>query len=144
MYRDIVVCFLTPGCPFPRRVSVEFFPASQSQRTITPTTPTVVETVTWAAARVSAFIARSLERPCSPVCLSASVLPSDHPDLSAFDSLVGRLMFEARGRRRPRISDQEYWHITRSNFCLAINSNPVATLEVSNSLFCDSRNRVAK
>ena len=83
-------------------------------RIITPAVPKVIELASQAADRFYSFIQLSLEQPPSHLCLPSSVHDSTHPDLSAFDNLVGPLLFEARQRCGTRIPKNEYFRIARA------------------------------
>jgi hypothetical protein len=112
-------------------VSVESFAASQPesswddffayaeeifvhyQNIITSAIPVAIEIASWAAARFSDSL-EFFEQSSSPVCLGISGSLPNHPALSAFDNLVGPLVFEARRRHGPRIPKHEYMQIARA------------------------------
>lgn len=83
-------------------------------RIIEPAVRITIELAFRAADNFSNFVESLLEQPSSPLCLPGLVRPPDHPDLSAFDNLVGVLMFETRRLCGSRIPKNEYGRIAKA------------------------------
>lgn len=83
------------------------------QNIITRAIPVAIEIASWAAARFSDSL-DFFEQSFSPVCLGISGSLPNHAALSAFDNLVGPLVFEARRRHGPRLPKHEYMQIARA------------------------------
>lgn len=83
-------------------------------RIITPTVPKAIEIASQAADNFYKFVQLSLEQPLSQLSLPSLVDHPAHPDLNAFDNLVGPLMFEARRCWGPRIPKNEYVRIAKA------------------------------
>ena len=113
------------------------------QNIITSAIPVAIEIASWAAARFSDFL-EFFEQSSSPVCLANSGSFPNHPDLSAFDNLVGPLVFEARRRHGPRLPKHEHLQIAGSEHAIPARRGGQSPCTAPDSETCQFRTFVKR